>query len=185
MCFAINPFDSENLFFGTFYAGVFVSYDRGESWQSLNEGFPEDWANVETIGIDPINPNRYYVGTKGFSFYTYSKTETEINFDEEVNALPSSFSLSQNYPNPFNPSTDIRYQIADGRSSIHTTLKIYNVLGQEMKTLMDGEKEPGYYSVEWDGRDDWGREVASGVYFYRLRVVSGQWSETKKMVLLR
>ena len=97
--------------------------------------------------------------------------------------VPESFSMSQNYPNPFNPCTDIRYQIADGRSSVPTTLRIYNILGQAVRTIVDEPKKPGYYKATWDSRDDDGTQVASGVYFYRL--TAGDFNATKRMVLLK
>ena len=96
---------------------------------------------------------------------------------------PACFSLFQNYPNPFNPSTDIRYQIPDGRSSLHTTLKVYNLLGQEVRALVDEPKAAGYYTVTWDGRDHSGQQVASGFYFCRLN--AGEFSQTVKVVLLK
>ncbi|UCE17852.1 MAG: T9SS type A sorting domain-containing protein, partial [Gemmatimonadota bacterium] len=92
--------------------------------------------------------------------------------------IPTQFHLSQNYPNPFNPTTDIRYQIADRRRPIHTTLKIYNILGQEVSTLVDEVKKPGYYSVTWDASN-----MANGVYFYRL--IAGKYTTTKRMVLMK
>ncbi|UCE19583.1 MAG: choice-of-anchor D domain-containing protein [Gemmatimonadota bacterium] len=101
------------------------------------------------------------------------------------NLLPEACLLSENYPNPFNPKTDIGYQIGDGRSSVHMTLKIYNIMGQEVRTLVDGEQEPGYYTVTWDGRDRDGQPVSSGVYLYRLSVDSDRWSETKRMILMK
>ncbi|MFQ6092586.1 MAG: FlgD immunoglobulin-like domain containing protein [bacterium] len=67
----------------------------------------------------------------------------------------------------------------------HTTLKIYNILGQEVRALVDEHKGPGYYEVTWDGRNEKGDEVSSGVYSYRLSVNGARWSETRKMVLLR
>ena len=79
--------------------------------------------------------------------------------------------------------TDIRYQIADGRSPLHTTLKIFNLLGQEVRTLVDEPQEAGYYTVTWDGKDRFGNDVASGVYFYRLQ--AGDFARTKRMVLLK
>jgi hypothetical protein len=97
--------------------------------------------------------------------------------------LPKNFNLSQNYPNPFNPSTDIRYQIGDSRFPIRTTLKIYNVLGQEVRTLVDGQHGPGAYTATWDGRDNRGLEVSSGVYLYRLQ--AGDYTNVKRMILLR
>ena len=95
-------------------------------------------------------------------------------------SLPTVFALEQNYPNPFNPYTDIRYQIADCGSPTHTTLKIFNILGQEVATLVDEMKEAGYYTATWDASD-----MASGVFFYRLTVSDGEWSQTKRMVLMK
>jgi hypothetical protein len=108
---------------------------------------------------------------------------------EQDPALPQSYTLSQNYPNPFNPVTNIRYSLPVGDrrpetgDRIHTTLKIYNILGQEVQTLVDKEKEPGHYTVTWDGRDDYGEEVSSGVYFYTLK--AGEFTDTKRMLLLK
>ncbi|UCE19411.1 MAG: thrombospondin type 3 repeat-containing protein [Gemmatimonadota bacterium] len=94
--------------------------------------------------------------------------------------VPAEYQLSQNYPNPFNPTTDIRYQIAGGTSPVHTTLKIYNLLGQEVQTLVDEVQEPGYYTVTWDASDS-----TSGIYFYQMTVNYGQWSQTRSLVLLK
>ncbi|UCE17144.1 MAG: T9SS type A sorting domain-containing protein [Gemmatimonadota bacterium] len=107
----------------------------------------------------------------------YKKFMTLVEHNVEI---PSEYRLSQNYPNPFNPRTDIRYEIPGGRSSIHTVLKVYNVLGQEVRTLVNEIKEPGYYQVTWDGRDDSGFEVSSGVYFYQIRTEN--FLDTKRMV---
>ncbi|MFQ6002928.1 MAG: FlgD immunoglobulin-like domain containing protein, partial [Candidatus Zixiibacteriota bacterium] len=68
-------------------------------------------------------------------------------------------------------------------SPIHTTLRIYNVLGKLVRTLVDEPKEPGTYKVTWDGKDDQGNDVASGIYFYRIK--AGDFSTVKKMVLLK
>jgi M6 family metalloprotease-like protein len=96
--------------------------------------------------------------------------------------LPEKFSLEQNYPNPFNPSTMILYSIAPG-DPVLTNLAIFNVLGQKVATLVDEVQSPGTYSVTWEGRDDSGAKVASGVYFYRL--VHGEQAEARKMILLK
>ncbi|MDP3025162.1 MAG: T9SS type A sorting domain-containing protein [candidate division Zixibacteria bacterium] len=105
--------------------------------------------------------------------------------EEEIAGLPSSFELGQNYPNPFNPTTTIQFRVGSlefGRP-LHTTLKIYNVLGQLVKTLVDEEKLPENYNIIWDGKDDAGKDVASGIYFYQLKTKN--YTATKKMVLLR
>jgi hypothetical protein len=88
--------------------------------------------------------------------------------------------LFQNYPNPFNPTTTIKYSIARAAS---VRLVIYNVTGQRIRTLVDDTKPAGTYSEVWDGRNDGGRSVATGIYFYRF--MAGDYSEVKKMILLR
>ncbi|UCE20110.1 MAG: T9SS type A sorting domain-containing protein [Gemmatimonadota bacterium] len=102
-----------------------------------------------------------------------------------VTEHPQDFALNQNHPNPFNPETHISFQLLEisGQTSKHVTLKIYNALGQEVQTLMNEQKEPGYYTVTWDGIDNQGCEFSSGVYFYRLQAENIV--QTKKMVLMR
>jgi len=90
------------------------------------------------------------------------------------------FGLSQNYPNPCNPETTIKYGIAEDCA---VTLKIYNLAGQLIKTLVDEYQTAGYYTITWFGDSDAGQEVASGVYFYRIK--AGDFVSTKKMVVLK
>lgn len=94
--------------------------------------------------------------------------------------LPTDYQLGQNYPNPFNPST--RFDFALPRYS-QVKIDIFNVLGQKIKTLADGEYEAGRYSVTWDGVDDKGVATATGIYFYRMN--AGEFQETKKLMLLK
>jgi hypothetical protein len=94
--------------------------------------------------------------------------------------LPDAFSLFQNYPNPFNPETVIRYALPE---NCYVELAIYNILGQKVKTLVNQYQNAGYKMVLWNGRDDKGNEIASGVYFCKIR--TPRYSETKKMVSLR
>ena len=95
-------------------------------------------------------------------------------------AQPKEFGLEQNYPNPFNPSTKIRYSIPNvgARCIVPVQLKVYDILGNEVATLVNEEKAVGYYEVEWDAS-----RVASGVYIYRL--ASGSFVSTKKMMILK
>lgn len=90
--------------------------------------------------------------------------------------------LTQNYPNPFNSITMICYELP---KTSHITLKIYNLLGQEIRTLYNGMKSTGIHQTVWDGKDNYGKEIATGLYFYRLSVVGGQCIQTKKLVLIR
>lgn len=94
--------------------------------------------------------------------------------------LPTSFGMSQNVPNPFNPTTQVSFALP---KAAKVNLSVYNVLGQQVKTLVDGDMNAGYQTVTWDGTDRTGSQVASGVYFYKLR--AGDYSDTKKMLLLK
>jgi hypothetical protein len=100
----------------------------------------------------------------------------------ESASRPAKHSLDQNYPNPFNPSTSIRYSVS-GDGPMEVSLRIYNVAGRLVRTLVDGQIAPAEYEVIWNGRNEGDQEVASGLYFYRLQV--SDYVETKKMVLLR
>ncbi len=95
-------------------------------------------------------------------------------------AVPDKSSLHQNYPNPFNPATTIEYAV---QSSARVELKIYNALGQSVKTLVDDFKTIGEHSVVWDGRDSFGQLVPSGNYFYQIRI--GEFVSTKKMIVIK
>jgi hypothetical protein len=110
---------------------------------------------------------------------------SEINTSEEAliagkPAVPQEFSLSQNYPNPFNPETEISYDLP---KESHVKLSVYNIKGQRVKILVDKIQAAGHKTVTWDGTNEQGDRVASGVFFYRLE--AGEFTATKKMVLLR
>jgi len=100
---------------------------------------------------------------------------------EEQMGLPSTFALEQNYPNPFNSATAIRFALP---TSADVDLAVFNLAGQKVATLMQGGREAGRYKVRWDGGDDDGRALASGVYLYRLKRGNGQ-QQTRKLLLLR
>ena len=103
--------------------------------------------------------------------------ESDMEF---VSVLPDTFSIAQNYPNPFNPETTIPYALPQ---SVHVNLVIYNVLGQQIRTLVNEIKPAGYHRVVWDNKDDFGKSVSSGIYLYRI--VAGDFVERKKMLLLK
>ncbi len=130
----------------------------------------------------PLDPDTT-IADMGAFYYPHIPTYVK---DDNRN-LPVEFELPQNYPNPFNPATTIPFSIYGSQfivhNPIHTILKIYNIKGQLVKTLVDEEKLPGSYNIIWDGKDNSGREVSSGIYFYQLK--TKDYTQTKKMVLLR
>jgi hypothetical protein len=101
-------------------------------------------------------------------------------------AAPKTFELSQNYPNPFNPATHIRYQLPQ---ATQVSLTIYNMLGQEVRKLVDAQQPAGYHTAIWDGRDNSGRSVPTGVYHYRLQAKgpsgAGSFTMTKRMLMAK
>jgi hypothetical protein len=100
--------------------------------------------------------------------------------EEWASGLPSAFALNQNHPNPFNSSTVVSYALP-AREQVRLT--VYSLTGQRVATLADGQREAGTYTVIWDGRDDHGRALASGVYLYHLR--AGAREQTRRLLLLR
>jgi hypothetical protein len=94
---------------------------------------------------------------------------------EDNLTVPTEYSLDQNYPNPFNPSTTINYQLP---ANNHVSLKVYDILGNLVSTLVDEEMEAGYYSINWNAS-----QLASGIYIYRI--ISGTYVSTKKMILMK
>ncbi len=108
----------------------------------------------------------------------------QINFAERGSGAPNTFVLAQNYPNPFNSETIIRYGIPSSiNKKIHVTLNIYNTSGQLVRTLVDEKKSAGYYSVRWDGTDNWQRPVATGIYLFQIR--AEKFNSTKKIIMLK
>ena len=103
-----------------------------------------------------------------------------LQLDEVNNIHPRDLNLQQNYPNPFNPETRIDYQIF---SSGYTTLTIFNIRGENVKTIFKGTVSIGNYSIFWDGTDDFGKLLPSGHYFYQLK--NNEIIDTKKMVFLK
>ncbi|MCX7798695.1 MAG: T9SS type A sorting domain-containing protein [Melioribacter sp.] len=132
---------------------------------------------------DGKEPGWYYIGDGSIislylirAYVSYKVTDNK----ETIELLPNSFSLEQNYPNPFNPSTTISFQIAE---LSNVKLIIYDALGREIKKLIDEVKPAGKYSVLWDGSDNTGNKVTSGVYFYKI--IAGNFIQTKKMILMK
>jgi hypothetical protein len=129
--------------------------------------------------FDPSKPMSQQ-WTAGWTNFDPQGTNYLTSVETRTSAVPAEFMLDQNYPNPFNPTTMISYRLA---SSSVVSLKIYDLLGQQVATLASGLRQPGAYSVQWDGRNDRGEQVSSGVYFYKL--ASGTSVVTRKMMLTK
>ena len=166
---------------------ILVSTDAGAHWRTEGCGAA---ANLFSVAFSGGN-NLTIAGSGGAIVHTSNGGVLFV--DDDLNGhMPGAYALEQNYPNPFNPVTAIRYEIpapqrnasdfSTGRGSpsrgVYVSLKLYDVLGREIATLVSGVKQPGVYHVEWDG----GR-FPSGVYLYRL--FAGTFSDVKKMILIR
>jgi len=130
-----------------------------------------------------VNAAENYVEVSGlsdFSYWTLAGINSPLPVDEEITELPMEFSLSQNYPNPFNPATIIHYSIA---KRAQVSIKIYDLIGNEVVTLVNEIKDPGYYKVEFDSRKNNKLSFSSGIYFYQI--VSESFIQTKKMILIK
>jgi hypothetical protein len=120
------------------------------------------------------------VGT-AYDFATVKYVQEEVFVEEEdQEEIVSSFVLFQNFPNPFNPQTVIEYNL---NCPSELSIKIYNIKGQLVKTLINGHREKGSHQISWDGKDEKGKKTSSGIYFYQLK--AKDYIETKKMVKLR
>ncbi len=145
--------------------------------------FPEEYPQHPWI-YAVIDPEDNFLETheennKGFNILFLEGGYVDV--DEHVSEiLPEKYMLSQNYPNPFNLSTNIMYRIPE---KSHVTITVFNLLGQKVKTLVDETKSAGEYRVRWDGNDEYGQEVSTGIYFYRIK--AGDYAESRKMLLLK
>lgn len=188
----VHPFPHGHIFYGqasstnpTYWGWLFSPTNhwptQSEDGRKICQGtYAQGDCAIMYAGKDPDDPFGDNFQNLWFDNSTWGTDVEEEMTEEEV---PAEFSLSANYPNPFNPVTSIQYAVGSRQKPIPTTLKIYNVLGQLVRTLVDEPQAAGTYEVLWNGRDDNGAEVASGVYLYRLQV--GDFSQIRKMVLMK
>jgi hypothetical protein len=134
------------------------------------------------IAINPATGAGAAVGPLGFAAMSDMSIAPgdPTAIENEEPAVASTFALEQNYPNPFNPSTRIRYALSN---PAQVTLKIYSLLGQHVRTLVDQKQDRNFYEVAWDGRNDNGMAMPSGVYFYQIR--AGNEVATRRMLFLK
>ena len=165
------------------------------SWQALDGGGtmwvvlqPSGWKISSSLGQSiagvqgkaacaPEVPCTLYTGFWNPRIVAMTPVEWE---DVDYSQRPTEFDLRQNYPNPFNPTTIIEYALP---KASEVKIQIYNILGQKVRNLVDETQKAGYKMIHWDGKDDEGKEVSSGIYFYRI--VAEDFVKCKKMTLLK
>ncbi|MCU7492316.1 MAG: T9SS type A sorting domain-containing protein [Ignavibacteria bacterium] len=197
--------DSANAFPGQWAVGItpmfHTAYTNNAGFSDIS-GAPDltftfpakdtsfDWRQyVVDVPVPDNNPPAKAISVR---LHVYSLFEGTVYFDDltvqtstvtavqKKSIIADNYSLEQNYPNPFNPTTTIRYSIPE-RSVV--TLKIYDMLGREVKTLISTEQNQGVYEVTWNGENNYGTKVSSGIYIYRVE--AGRFNQVKKMVLLK
>jgi photosystem II stability/assembly factor-like uncharacterized protein len=172
----VDPNITGRLYVGT-DVGVFYTDSLGVSWNYLGQNLP----NAPITDLVLHNPTRTLIAaTYGRSMYSIDLTP--VTNVEKENSLVDKFVLFQNYPNPFNPTTKIKFTVLQSvilsEAKNLVTLKVFDVLGNEITTLLDEEKPFGTYEMEFDASG-----LSSGIYIYKLRI--GNLIQSKKMVLIR
>jgi photosystem II stability/assembly factor-like uncharacterized protein len=187
-----NVFDDENIYnlnsidfvncstgyaVGIDYAAhgiILKTTNNGLNWVSLFSGT----SNTLTSVVFTSENTGYVVGSSGTIIKTTTGGGEPISIQPLSNTIPEKFMLYQNYPNPFNPVTTIRFSIPTAQNKVYAKLVIYDILGREVKLLLNQFLVPGEYSIEFDASD-----LPSGVYFYQLQ--SSSFSMARKMILLK
>jgi len=172
-----NLFVATHFFLSSGGGSVFLSTNYGSSWTAVNTGL-ETNLNFNVLAVIGTN---LFAGTRGpgtsgsASIWKRPLSQMITSVETFSTDLPSQFSLDQKYPNPFNPKTTINYSVSQVS---FVTIKVYDVLGREVATIVNENKPVGNYRVEFDSG-----KLVSGIYFYRLQ--AGNFIQTKKMVLLK
>ena len=173
-----NPYSGKKMERIRPRAVVFEALTPGQSWYGIAGGETADIQMPEG-SVELRNAEYGLIDQRAALAALETSRPTAVQSDRP--ARPEEFALLPNYPNPFNATTTIRYVLAEAAS---VRLLVYDALGQRVRTLVDGHRSQGVEEVVWDGRDEGGREVGSGVYPYRLEIV-GQYTATRRMLLLR
>jgi hypothetical protein len=169
---------------GVGVADAFVCLTLHDRTMYEGETDQDGYVSAE-VNLDDVGEMSVVVTKSGYLPYEGQITVSlaaDVNEDGNSAGIES-FELSQNFPNPFNPVTSIHYSVGNQSQAPHTSLKIYNILGQKVRTLVDGFEKAGNFEVIWDGKDDYGNDLSSGIYFYTL--VAGDYRSTRKMTFLK
>jgi len=153
--------------------GLALSMDNGDTWQKANNGLEE--RNVWAITSDAVG--NVYAGTESG---IYHSTYAILTAMEKSPTVSSEFELQQNFPNPFNSQTVIRYSLP-ARSPV--TLVIYDLIGKNVRTLVDEIEAEGSHEISWNGLDEKGSQVTSGIYVLRMK--AGTFADSKKLTFIR
>ncbi len=166
--YSINFDNDNNAYVCSWSAGIFASTNSGENWESLGmEGM-----GASSVMLEPES-NSIVVGTADGA--VFSRPAVVVGIEDDEVKTPTTFELKQNYPNPFNPSTTIKYSIA---KASFVTLKIYDILGKEVATLVNDTQKQGEYEVHFNAKN-----LASGMYIYQIK--ADNFVSSKKLMLMK
>jgi hypothetical protein len=179
----IETYDPDGTYFGDKIPNDNCDYDTDGNgsrdgnwaieWQNAHsQGY--DWYSCSSAHSQPLNANQKAYAA-WWLWASLAGWNPLADVPEYNDAIPSGFILEQNYPNPFNPTTNIEFRI---QRTEFSSLKIYDILGNEIAAMVEEYKTPGTYEIEFDGS-----ELSSGIYFYKLK--AGNFSDSKKMILLK
>jgi len=163
------------------------------TYNDIHENISDTTIGISSISLDPLMNITsqdeavftYFVHTADEEYTVGSDTgefvlsRAALGVGEGL-SIPEVFALQQNYPNPFNPVTTLRYDLPENG---YVNIVIYDMLGRQVKTLINQTQEAGYRSVIWDATNDYGKPVSAGIYLYQIQ--AGEYMQTKKMVLLK
>ena len=174
-----------HIFAGTQKSGVLHSTDNGATWTAVNSGLTN--ANVGALATNARGD--MFAGTSGNGVF---RAQLATGVKETASAIPAAFMLAQNHPNPFsangtfgNPSTVIKYELPQ---AVEVQLAIFDLTGRRVRTLVQQQQQAGQYEVIWDGRNEQGEAIASGLYIYQIRAApstSSGFVQARRMALVR
>jgi photosystem II stability/assembly factor-like uncharacterized protein len=168
----INAPDPQNLV-------LHKSQDNGSSWSTIIEGSAGEKGVLDLLLVSGNNIDTLFLATFGAGVYRYEETLTNVKTADN-SQIYKSILIKQNYPNPFNPSTTISFDLP---TECIVSVNIYDITGRQIKTLASSRYPAGSHRIQWDGRDNSGNAVASGIYIYRIQ--AGNYLQSKKMILLK
>jgi hypothetical protein len=181
----VHPRD-ERIVYALAQSGLFISRNGGIDWEDYNEGIGPGEIDFYHLVLDST-ANKIFAGGGPGQFHgsanIYYRDLEPVGVEggeSDGISVPHTFHLSQNFPNPFNPLTTIAFAVPDGPGGRHMVdLAVYDIRGRHVRTLLHHPMPPGSHMAVWNGRDDRGEAVPSGIYLYRLKV--GSHSATRKM----